>query len=626
MKWHQIIFLIIGLFLGCKQSLIDHWEVATLSHQTWKYIVQSSQPDFTWKELSYNDSLWTTGTESIKDLDDSSIIARNESLFFRINFIVHDISKIEQAFLKMPYNAVFIASINGVEVTRKDPGVIQANPYKSEDEPDEIGIYNSYSSPIFFISKKKLSSCLNQGKNVLAVKILNKRVSLIDLSKTSLSLGINDNSNFYDNKTTPPSPHATFLSSNLPIVFINTNERAIIDELRIVVDMGIINNTQDRRNNIVDSFNHYNGKINIEIRGHTTQAFQKKSYSFTTLNSTGNKVNASLLGMPEENDWILYAPYADKSLMRNVLVCKLSKKMGRYASRTHYCELVINGNYQGIYVLMEKIKRDKYRVNIPKLTLNDTTGDQLTGGYIIRIDRTDKDFWKSPYPIDEEIALKASFIYHYPKPDNILDVQKNYIKNYITEFEAALHNINFNDSTEGYMNYIDAGSFIDFMIVNELSKNIDAYRLSTFMYKDRDGRGGKLTMGPLWDFNFSFGLADYLDGYKKEGWVYNSMRHIPFWWNSLLQDISFQEQVKKRWKELREGPLHTDTIMETIDSQASLLEESQKRNFTKWPALGADEFWPNYFLGKTYQEEVDYLKSWIVNRLVWLDAQWSDET
>ena len=165
--------------------------------------------------------------------------------------------------------------------------------------------------------------------------------------------------------------------------------------------MGIIDNGFGNINSVNDAFNDYNGKISIEYRGSSSQSFPKKPYALETQDSIGNNNNVSLLGMPVENDWILYAPYTDKSLMRNFLTFDLGRKMRNYSPRTVYCELVVNGDYKGIYILMEKIKRDNDRVDIAKLDSNDVAGDSLTGGYIIKVDKytgTGGLDWLSDFP------------------------------------------------------------------------------------------------------------------------------------------------------------------------------------------------------------------------------------
>ena len=149
-----------------------------------------------------------------------------------------------------------------------------------------------------------------------------------------------------------------FQQTNLPIITINTFGVNIPDEPRIDAQMGIINNP-DGENTITDSFNDYDGKITIEKRGNSSQDQEKPPYRFETVTDDGNNNNVQLLGLPEENDWVLYAPWSDKSLIRNVLIYELSNDMGRYAPRTRFIELYINEAYKGVYVLMEKIKETK---------------------------------------------------------------------------------------------------------------------------------------------------------------------------------------------------------------------------------------------------------------------------
>ncbi|MBT7727026.1 MAG: hypothetical protein HN702_06515, partial [Flavobacteriales bacterium] len=329
----------------------------------------------------------------------------------------------------------------------------------------------------------------------------------------------------------------------------------------------------------------------------------------------------SILGMPVENDWILYAPYSDKSLMRNFLTFDLGRKMGNYSPRTVYCELVINGDYKGIYILMEKIKRDNDRVDIAKLDADDLAGDSLTGGYIIKVDKytgTGGTDWLSDF---SNIGGGPLYIqYHYPEGSAMLPQQLDYIEQFVDSFEYALSGPNFTDSLIGYSKYIDVNSFIDFYIVNELAKDIDAYRLSSYLYKDRDDNGGKLTMGPLWDFNLAYGNADYCSGGIPIGWEVNSGcgGNNPFWFERLLDDTTYQNKLKCRWEYLRERSFHQDSIFNFIDSISLYLNDAQQRNFQRWNILGI-YVWPNYYVGNTYQDELTFFKTWIGDRLVWID-------
>lgn len=424
-------------------------------------------------------------------------------------------------------------------------------------------------------------------------------------------------------------------SSNLPIVVINTHGEDIVDDPKIVADMGIIDNGLGVRNTLTDPFNNYNGKIGIEIRGSSSQSFPKKQYGLELQDVNGDGIEASLLGMPTEEDWILFAPYNDKSLMRDVLAYKLGRDQGRYAPRTKYCELILNDEYMGVYVLIEKIKRDKFRVDINKLDPDEITANNLTGGYIIKIDKatgSGGDGWSSSYPPplrngDQQIT----FLYEVPKSEDIVIEQKTYIQQYVADFENALAGPDFADPVNGYAKYIDPASFIDYFIINEMSKNVDGYRISTFLHKKRDSDGGKIYMGPVWDYNLGFGNADYCTSGTTDGFVleFNELcPHdwwlIPFWWERLHEDPAFRDQLEARWISLREGPFQTSTIHTYIDSVANVLNaESQQRNFERWPVLG-QYIWPNYYVGPTFQSEVNWLKQWVTERLAWLDGHMGD--
>jgi hypothetical protein len=412
---------------------------------------------------------------------------------------------------------------------------------------------------------------------------------------------------------------ADFTSSNLPILMIDTHGERIVDPYRIPADMKIIYNGEGKRNYLTDMTFNYNGKIGIELRGSSSQQWSKKPYHFETHDSSGVDLNVSLLGMPEESDWVLNNPFSDKTLIRNVLAYKISNDLGRYASRTRLCEVWLNEEYRGVYVLMEKIKRDKNRVDIAKLDSSDVNGMALTGGYIIKIDKTEGEEvggWRSKF--------RTFYQYHYPKPSEILDVQKDYIINFMDTFEEVM-NSHYADPNTGYTKYFDVDAFVDFCIVNEISKNIDGYRLSTFMYKDRDSNGGLLTLGPVWDFNLSFGNANYYDGESIENWNLETMVNEtkgdfspPFWMEIIWKDAAFRLKFAERWKGLRTTKLHTDTLLTTINALADTLDESQERNFMIWPILG-QYVWPNFFIGDTWEEEIEHLKEWTQGRVEWID-------
>ena len=410
-----------------------------------------------------------------------------------------------------------------------------------------------------------------------------------------------------------------YTESNLPIISINTYGEDIPDEPRIDAYMGIINNNSGT-NNINDPFNDYNGKITIEKRGNSSQEQEKPPYRFETVDNNGENNNVKLLGLPEENDWILYAPWSDKSLLRNVLIYSLSNEMGRYAPRSKFVELYLNNEYRGVYVLMEKIKRDKNRVAISSLDPNSNFGDNLTGGYILKFDWAETGDNNGGF---FSLIDGMRYNYHYPKPDEISSEQENYIQSYINSYENIMNSNKYN-SEEGYSSFIDIGSFVDFIILQEISRNVDAYGLSTYIYKDKESINNKLTAGPIWDFNHGFGNCDYYKAWETVGWnisyTYNDMDQRAFWWLKLWNDDNFQEMIKDRYKLLRESTLSTNNINTLIDQYVFKLGTSVNKNFTKWPILG-EYIWPNKQVFDTYQEEIIYLKTWINNRLTWMDSE-----
>lgn len=421
----------------------------------------------------------------------------------------------------------------------------------------------------------------------------------------------------------------------LPQIVINSQGNAIVDEPKVDAQMTILEN-----DNIT-----FNGKIGIEFRGASSQWFPKKSYGVETRDAANEDLDVALLGLPEEEDWVLYAPYTDKSLLRNVLIYDLSNDIDRYASRTVLVELTVNNNKQGIYVLMEKLKRDALRININKLKEEENSGEDLTGGYILKIDKTaGNNFGATPSELDYSdfnsfvsnhsprhalTGQSIKFLYHYPDPDIISPQQKEYIQSYMADFENALASDDFTDASKGYAAYIDVPSFIDFFLMNELTHNVDGYRLSSFMHKDK---GGKLIMGPIWDFNLGFGNADYCGGSNTNTWAYKfnercpeDFWQVPFWWERLMEDPNFVAQVKNRWTTLRGGAFSEGSILTKLDEYTTALEKSGaiNSNFSIWQILG-QYVWPNNFIGNSHGAEINYLEGWIEGRLNWMDKAIND--
>lgn len=430
-----------------------------------------------------------------------------------------------------------------------------------------------------------------------------------------------------------PATYTPFTDSNLPIVVINTNNQSIPNDPQIMADMGIIYNGVGIRNNMTDPFNHYNGKIGIEIRGNYSASLPQKPYRFETWDINGNAINVPLLGMPSENDWALLATYNDKSFVRNTLANHLFDAMGHYATRSEFVEVVLNGEYQGIYMLSETIKRDNDRVDVAKLNITDITYPQISGGYIIKTDYWDNtNSWQTSYsPIDHP-GFQIHLVYDYPSPTVIVPQQQTYIQTFIYDMETALYGPNFTDTSNGYRKYISERSFMDYFYVNELARNVDGYKKSCYYYKEKDdsaGNIGKLKAGPVWDFDWAWkdiwdcSIFQATDG---SGWSHHindcsTDNYSPGWMIRFLQDTTFANELNCRWFDLRRNILDTTYMFHYIDSMAAYLNEAQQRHYAYWGHMGAATGTPEIQGPRqTYQQEIDSLKSWITRRIIWMDA------
>ena len=616
------------------QPGIDHWETVVTAGQPWAYLPATAEPPGDWHQPSFDDASWPQGPGGFGygDGDDATDTGPVTTLYIRTTFTIVDSQAIGYAVLHADYDDAFIAYLNGVEIARANIGVVgDSQPFGAPSVYfREAQMYRGGSPEYFELNEEEVRTSLRQGENTLAIQIHNDNPESTDLSALFyLSIGVQDSSTYYLPVPEWFQPPVFLWESNLPIVQINTQGQVILDDPRITAQLQISHKGNDVVNNIEDAANVYDGQISIEIRGSSSQIrFPKKSYGLETQKSDGSNNNVSLLGMPEENDWILIGPYSDKTLLRNDLLYHLARKMGQYAPRTRLCELVINQKYQGVYVLTEKIKRDKNRVDIAKLKETDNAGDQLTGGYIIKLDKTTGSGgsgWYSSHQPAEYDDRQLFFQYEYPDEEDITFQQADYIEQFFHDVESALMGEEFKDSLTGYRKYIDVQSFIDFFLANELSYNVDGYRLSTFMYKDRDTVDGKLHMGPVWDFNLAFGngwdclnqnTTGLMIDFNKN--CHTSYFQIPFWWDRLLEDSWFRDELRCSWESYRRGPLHTDSIMTYIDQQVAYIETAQARNFVRWPILPV-KVWPNFYHADDYQGEVELVKSWIKDRLTWLD-------
>ena len=342
----------------------------------------------------------------------------------------------------------------------------------------------------------------------------------------------------------------------------------------------------------------YDGPIGIKLRGNSSLGFNQKKYTIETRDADGKDLDVSLLGMPAHSKWVLLAPYTDVSMMRDPLAFQLWRDMGHWGPRTVMCEVTVDGEYRGIYILSEAIKKGKDRVDISKLKKGDTSGRELTGGYLLRIDTFNDDdaTFTSKVPGIGEGNMSSEVIWSciYPKKKNLQPEQFAYIQNYIDTVEQVIQSDYFADPQKGYAHYIDVPSFVDYFIHTELSLNADGYKRSAYFYKEKlheDGTGGKLVAGPVWDYNLAYGNCNFANANNLEAWCFEgaSNNPTPAMWQRLLQDPAFRKAVKTRYQQLRKNVLSTKAINAFIDNQAKLLSKAKDHHFETYPELLVSE-------------------------------------
>ena len=421
---------------------------------------------------------------------------------------------------------------------------------------------------------------------------------------------------------------------DLPIVFVDTKGKCLDKNVteKIPATMRVLDG---KTNSVADSAKGTLYDIGIKVRGQSSALFPKPGYGVEVRDEKGEGLDVSLFGLPPADDWVFHGPYVDKSMMRNALAHWLFRQAGHYSPRTKHFDLYINGVYRGVYVLIEKIKRGKYRVNVSKLKETDIAGDSLTGGYIWAFDKTGTNTGGAGSgPIEKEgfnTSDGLNVILHYPKKENIQKQQEDYLKKYLNDLEGLFKN---GKNGQGYENYVDMTSALDYVLHEEVTNNADSYWCSFFLHKPKDKTDkngvkteGKVTLGPAWDFNlamsngsqpengggnngggmwgggFGGGFGGGGNGFGSSGtsgwqiensqksgnggmWGMGSSLKAPNWLLGMWKDSHYQSELKKRWAELRSGVWHTKTLDLYLDSMKTYLKNAADRNFKRWPNLG----------------------------------------
>ena len=338
-------------------------------------------------------------------------------------------------------------------------------------------------------------------------------------------------------------------------------------------------------------FEDFTKPIKIRGRGNSTWAMPKKSFQFKF------DEKYPLFNLPEDKKWLMLANYSDKTMLRNALAFELGYLSNLdWSPGFHFAEVSINGELKGLYQFTEKVETgDSNRVKI---------GDE---GYLLEIDQLDR-------ISDDDISFwtekKLLFVVKDPDVD-IGSVEFEEIKSYVSNTENVLYSQEFDDPVNGYSKYIDVDTFVEWYLINEIAKNNDAIFFSS-VYMNYIS-GGKLKMGPIWDFDIAFGNINYNNNEKIDGfWIKNAL-----WIERLFEDEKFISKVKKRYKYFYNNKNY---ILEKVRIYSNQIEQPRIKNESVWNILGK-YIWPNYFVGNSFDDEQLYFENWISDRMDWLNIE-----
>lgn len=330
--------------------------------------------------------------------------------------------------------------------------------------------------------------------------------------------------------------------------------------------------------------------VSIKGRGNSNWGMAKKPYRLKLDHKQ------ALLGDPKDKSWILLNNYADKTMLRIKTAFYLGEISNlEYTSRSHFVELILNGRYNGTYQLCEKLKIGKERVDV---------GDD---GFLFEIDAR----------VTEESDSRYFMVNHLANSVDIKDPEVeygdekyNYGKEIVTIADSVLYSSNFLDSNEGWQKYFDIDSFVDWYLINEITHNTDS-RMSLSCYMNYK-KGGKIKMGPLWDFDIAFGNTDYAQRGPEGFWV-----RYANWICRMFEDPAFVAKVKERFNYFYSK--RSDIMLE-INANANYLKYAVQENENRWHTFYIYT-WPNYDIWGSYNNEIQSMKEWLYARFEWLKGE-----
>ncbi len=425
------------------------------------------------------------------------------------------------------------------------------------------------------------------------------------------------------------------LSSDLPIVLVDGYGQGKPSDKDVYKDAAVMVFEPSGGMATVSALPNVATRAGYHVRGQSSANFPQTPYKLELWDNANKDADYPLLGMPADSDWALIPPYYDRALVRNPFVYTLGKELGMEAPRTQYAEVYLNyaaramsdADYQGIYWFSETIKNNGVRTNLKQLKETDTQLPQISGGYIFKFDQAASEEPKLLCTGSEPISgglggggggrTGTCWVdLEVVDPDPLNAEQKAWLTQYVQQLHNALHATPIGD----YAQFIDVASFVDYLLVSELTRNVDAYVRSAYFFKDRDG---KLKGGPLWDYNFALGVGGAGTIDPAGGWQHAGSRNVNNWFPKLAADPAFITQVKARWATLRQGLMSQSALDQRITDLAKPLTNAIVRDYAKWPVSSVMK---NTGIVRgptvtTWAEQVQAMRTFVSARATWMDSQ-----
>lgn len=420
------------------------------------------------------------------------------------------------------------------------------------------------------------------------------------------------------------------LCTHLPLVLIDTGGQEIPGKVtgqtddfgetintlaadgRDVIDVSFVVVDNQTRNNHPSDEATLTTTAQIRVRGHSSRLFEKSPYQLDFVDENGEAAPAAVMGMPAHSEWVLYGPYLDKSLVRNYMWYNIAGEVMEWAPNVRYCELILNGEYRGLYLMVETITDGEDC----RLNLSTTEQNVKTTGYLLRGDRTTQEDLGGQRDIytylERMLTLRTDILIKYPGRSSLTQELRQEIELDYAAFEKALYSYDYDTDDYGYWNYIDVDNFVDYFLINEFSLNVDAGRYSTYIYKDLSGKF-KLA---VWDFN------NACDNFPTDPLTPDQINMVSHtWFFMLCKSEDFVERLLDRYDELRASVLNETYLLNYIDETLAYLGPAVERNNQRWNDAMTqwEPLTPVERNLHSHEEAVDQLKEWLYERGIWLD-------